>query len=92
MEGGGAPDLVCTGGGGVILDTHELAIVHAANSDAALVHRPIVRLICDADGVWLDKPPLVDLADAAPDGSFVRSVIKVTEPEKYLINVSDYFV
>ena len=76
----------------VILDTHELAIVHAANSDAALVHRPIIRLICDAEGVWLDEPPLVDLADAAPDGSFVRSIIKVTEPERYMINVSDYFV
>ena len=76
----------------VILDTHELAIVHAANSNAALVHRPIVRLICNADGAWLDDPPLVDLADAAPEGSFLRSIIKVTEPEKYLINVSDYFV
>ena len=76
----------------VILDTHELAIVHAANPDHALVHRPIIRLICDTDGVWLDKPPLVDLAYTAPDGSFVRSIIKVTEPEKYLINVSDYFV
>ena len=76
----------------VILDTHELAIVHAANSDAALVHRPIIRLICDANGVWLDTPPLVDLADAGPDGSFVRSIIKVIEPEKYMINVSDYFV
>ena len=76
----------------VILDTHELAIVHAANPDAALVNRPIVRLICDPDGVWLDEPPLVDLAAAGPDGSFFRSIIKVTEPEKYLINVSDYFV
>jgi hypothetical protein len=75
----------------VILDTHELGIVHAANSDAAFIHRPIIRLICGPDGVWLDEPPLVDLADAAPDGSFVRSVIKVTEPEKYLITVSDYF-
>ena len=75
----------------VILDTHELALVHAANSDAALVHRPIVRVICNADGGWLDDPPLVDLADAAPNGTFIRSIIKVTEPEKYLINVSDYF-
>jgi hypothetical protein len=41
--------------------------------------------------VWLDEPPLVDLAAAAPGGSFVRSVIKVTEPDKYLVNVSDYF-
>ena len=76
----------------VILDTHELAIVHASNPDAALVNRPIVRLICDPDGVWLDEPPLVDLAAAGPDGTFFRSIIKVTEPEKYLINVSDYFV
>ena len=75
----------------VILDTHELGVVHAVNPDAAFIHRPIIRLICDSDGVWLDEPPLVDLADAAPDGSFVRSVIKVTEPDKYLINVSDYF-
>ena len=76
----------------VILDTYELAIVHAANSDAAQVHRPIVRLICDADGVWLDEPPLVDLADTQADGSFSRSIIKVTDPDKYLIKVSDYFV
>ncbi len=76
----------------VILDTFELAIVHAANSDAALVHRPIIRLICDADGVWIDDPPLVNLGDTEPTGSFVRSIIKVTEPEKYMINVSDYFV
>ena len=75
----------------VILDTHELGIVHSANSDAAFIHRPVIRLICDSNGVWLDEPPLVDLAYTAPDGSFVRSVIKVTEPEKYMINVSDYF-
>ncbi len=76
----------------VILDTYELAIVHAANSDAAQVHRPIVRLICDVDGVWLDEPPLVDLAETEEDGSFGRSIIKVTDPDKYLIKVSDYFV
>ncbi|HIF23720.1 MAG TPA: hypothetical protein EYQ27_17860 [Gemmatimonadetes bacterium] len=69
-----------------------MAIVHAANSDAALVHRPIIRLLCDAEGVWLNDPPLVDLAEAASDGSFVRSIIKVTDPERYMINVSEYFV
>lgn len=75
----------------VILDTHDLSLVHAANSDAALVHRPIVRVICDSDCGWLDDPPLVDLEDAAPNGTFIRAIIKVTEPEKYLVNVSDYF-
>ena len=43
-------------------------------------------------GVWLDEPPLVDLAETEEDGSFGRSIIKVTDPDKYLIKVSDYFV
>ena len=76
----------------VILDTLELAIVHAANSDATQVNRPIVRLICDTDGMWLDEPPLVDLADAGSDGAFRRSIIKVTDPKRYMINVSGYIV
>jgi HD-GYP domain-containing protein (c-di-GMP phosphodiesterase class II) len=76
----------------VILDTHELAIVHAANSDATQVHRPVVRLICNTMGFWIDQPPLVDLAETGPDGAFKRSIIKVTDPKKYMINVSDYIV
>ena len=76
----------------VILDTHELAIVHAANSDATQVNRPVIRLICDPKGMWLDEPPLADLADTGPDGAFKRSIIKVTDPKKYMINVSDYIV
>ena len=76
----------------VILDTFEVGLVHAANSDATHIHRPIVRVLCDADGSWLDDAPLVDLAETESDGSFSRSIIKVTDPDKYLINVSDYFV
>ena len=76
----------------VILDTFEVGLVHTANSDATHIHRPIVRVLCDADGSWLDDAPLVDLAETESDGSFSRSIIKVTDPDKYLINVSDYFV
>ena len=76
----------------VILDTFEVGLVHAANSDATQIHRPIVRILGDPDGSWLDDPPLVDLALTEADGSFSRSIIKVTDPDKYLINVSDYFV
>ena len=54
--------------------------------------REIVRLLGDPDGSWLDDPPLVDLSVTESDGSFSRSIIKVTDPDKYLINVSDYFV
>ncbi len=76
----------------VILDTLEVGLVHAANSDATLIERPIVRVLGSADGSWLDDPPLVDLAETASDGSFRRSILKVTDPDKYSINVSDYFV
>jgi hypothetical protein len=76
----------------VILDTFEVGLVHAANSDATHIDRPIVRVLGDGSGAWLDDPPLVDLAVTESDGSFSRSIIKVTDPDKYLINVSDYFV
>jgi HD-GYP domain-containing protein (c-di-GMP phosphodiesterase class II) len=75
----------------VVLDTLELALVHEANSDLSFVHRPIVRVLSGADGVWLDDPPLFDLADPAEDGTFLRSIIKVTDPARYGISVSDYF-
>ena len=76
----------------VILDTFEVGPVHAANSDATHIDRPIVRILGDGSGAWLDDPPLVDLAETESDGSFSRSIIKVTDPDKYLIKVSDYFV
>ncbi len=76
----------------VILDSRELAIVHAANSDAALIHRPVVRLICTHDGRWLRSGPLLDLSATTEDGYFTRSIIKVTTPEKYGIRAADYFV
>lgn len=76
----------------VILDTFELALVHAANPDSTKLHRPLVRVISDPDGTWLDHPPVVDLADKNADGDFERTIIKVTDPDKYMVNVSDYFV
>ncbi len=75
----------------VILDSYELALVHAANADATQIHRPVVRLLCDADGTWLQPAPLADLTDRGEDGEFARSIIKVTKPEKYGIKVADYF-
>ncbi|UCG86213.1 MAG: HD domain-containing protein [Gemmatimonadota bacterium] len=76
----------------VILDTYELAIVHAANTDASQLNRPIVRVLCTADGARLDPGPLVDLSEVDANGAFKRSIIKVTDPAKYGINPSDYFV
>ena len=76
----------------VILDSRELAIVHAANSDSAMIHRPVVRVICSADGTWLRPGPLLDLSETTEDGHFGRSIIKVTTPEKYGFQAADYFV
>ena len=76
----------------VILDSRELAIVHAANSDTAMIHRPVVRVICTAEGTWLRPGTLLDLSETTADGHFGRSIIKVTLPEKYGIRTADYFV
>ncbi len=76
----------------VVLDTYELAIVHGANPDTTQLNRPVVRVICTADGSRLDPGPLVDLAEVDANGAFKKSIIKVTDPGKYGINPSDYFV
>ena len=76
----------------VILDTYELAVVHGANSDVAQLNRPGVRVVCTADGAKLDPGPLVDLAEVDANGAFKKSIIKVTDPARYGITPSDYFV
>lgn len=75
----------------VILDSYELALVHAANTEPSYIHRPVVRLLSGADGNWLQPAPLVDLAETGEDGKFKRSIIKVTSPDRYGIQVSEYF-
>lgn len=76
----------------VILDTYEVGIVHAANPDTMQLHRPLVRIVCTEDGTTIRNGPLVDLAESGAHGGFRRSIIKVTDPVKYGINPSDYFV
>jgi HD-GYP domain-containing protein (c-di-GMP phosphodiesterase class II) len=75
----------------VILDTYEIGVVHAANSDVAHVHRPVVRVIASPDGALQHPGILVDLAVKDPTGHYPRTIIKVTNPDKYGIKVSDYF-
>jgi HD-GYP domain-containing protein (c-di-GMP phosphodiesterase class II) len=76
----------------VILDTYELAIVSAANANLDYVHRPMVRIVSDPAGTIAYPGFETDLAEQDADGNFLRSIIKVTTPEKYGIRVSDYFV
>ena len=74
----------------VILDTYELALVHSANSDPAYVHRPVVRVLSDPDGAWLHPAPLVDLSEREENGTFARTIITVTDPGRYGIDVSSH--
>ena len=76
----------------VILDTYEIAIVHAANPDPSQLHRPVVRIVSAKDGSYLDQSYLVDLATTDSSGTFERSIVKVTDPTKYGITPSAYFV
>ncbi len=77
----------------VILDTFEVAIVAGPGNDPAELHRPVVRLALDATGARVPPPGrLVDLSVAGPDGSYPRTIVKVTSPDRYGLVVGDFFV
>ena len=76
----------------VVLDTFELAIVHSANPNPEAVSRPIVRIVSDERGNVAYPGRNVDLAELDQDGAFVRTIIKTENPDRYGINVGDYFV
>jgi HD-GYP domain-containing protein (c-di-GMP phosphodiesterase class II) len=77
----------------VILDSFELAVVIAPSTKPECVHQPVVRLIYDEMGMPLTTPRTLDLTEIDPaTGEPVHSIIKTTDPEKYGINVKDYFV
>jgi HD-GYP domain-containing protein (c-di-GMP phosphodiesterase class II) len=76
----------------VVLDTFELAIVHSANPNPAAVSRPIVRIVSDERGNVAYPGRNVDLAEQNADGGYVRTIIKTENPDRYGINVGDYFV
>jgi HD-GYP domain-containing protein (c-di-GMP phosphodiesterase class II) len=75
----------------VILDTYELAIVAAANANLEKVHRPMVRIVSDPAGTITFPGYVADLAEQDASGTFLRSIIKVTSPDKYGVRVAAYF-
>jgi HD-GYP domain-containing protein (c-di-GMP phosphodiesterase class II) len=76
----------------VVLDTFELALVHAANPRPEALSRPIVRIVSDDRGNVMYPGTLIDLTDQTEDGAFRRTIIKTDDPARYGINVGDYFV
>jgi HD-GYP domain-containing protein (c-di-GMP phosphodiesterase class II) len=75
----------------VVLDTFELGVVHAVNPLPEMLARPIVKIISDEMGNLLSPGTIVDLSDRTPDGTYVRTIIKTENPERYGIRIGDYF-
>jgi HD-GYP domain-containing protein (c-di-GMP phosphodiesterase class II) len=76
----------------VVLDTFELGIVHSVNSIPEMLSRPIVRVISDAQGNLQHPGTLVDLAEQREDGTYLRTIIKTENPDRYGVRVGDYFL
>jgi len=77
----------------VILDTFEVAVVSSLSPDRQQLNRPSVRIVLSAEGGVVPPPgDPVDLSERTPDGGFARSIVKVTNPDRYGIVVGDYFL
>ena len=76
----------------VVLDTFELALVHASNPRPEALSRPIVRIVSEDRGNILYPGTLIDLTEQGEGGAFRRTIIKTDDPVRYGINVGDYFV
>lgn len=77
----------------VILDTFEVAIVASTVTDRDQLNRPMVRIAIDANGGAMPAPGIaVDLLEQGADGNYLRSIVKVTNPERYNLVAGDFFV
>ena len=77
----------------VILDTFEVGIVAQTNPNRELLNRPVVRIAIDPAGGILAAPGMsVDLAEQGAEGNFLRSIVKVTNPDRYNLTIGDYFL
>jgi len=76
----------------VVLDTFELGIVHAVNPLPEMLARPIVKVISDSVGSISHPGTLVDLADRTENGTYLRTIIKTDNPDRYGVRVGDYFI
>ncbi len=76
----------------VYLDTGEIGIVFNSNPDPRYVLQPGVKLITDREGNRIDGD-MADLSEKEPaTDRFVRSILRPLDPDKYDINVADYFL
>ncbi len=75
----------------VVLDTFELGLVLAANSDPAALSRPVIRLLSDALGNPVADVVHCDLTHGDSNGQYLRTIIRTEDPDRYGIRLGDYF-
>ncbi len=76
----------------VALDSGEIGVVFDTNPDSKFMLRPKVKLISDPEGNKIDGD-VVDLVEKnAETNKFRRTIVKALDPDKYDIQVSDYFL
>jgi HD-GYP domain-containing protein (c-di-GMP phosphodiesterase class II) len=76
----------------VILDTFEVGIVASTVTERDNLNRPLVRIAIDAHGGVVPPPGIgVDLQERSSDGGYLRSIVKVTNPERYSLVPGDFF-
>ncbi len=77
----------------VILDSFEVGVVAAANPDPQFLNRPLVTLVIDPNGAIIPPPGIsVNLADRTDGGAFGRSIVKVTNADRFGLEIGAYFV
>ena len=73
----------------LLLSTRELGLVY--ESDVVFTDRPRVLIIIDSKGKRV-KGPVVNLTEKDEKGSYLRSVVKTLDPNKYKINLAEYML
>jgi putative nucleotidyltransferase with HDIG domain len=73
----------------VMLDTRELGLVY--QGDTVFLDRPRVLVVINNKGERADRY-FVDLTEKAPDGKFLRTIVKTMDPNKYRINLAEYLL
>jgi hypothetical protein len=68
-------------------------VVAAPDPGGQQLNRPLVRLAMDVNGALLPPPgTLVSLTEQDDSGAYRRSIVKVTNPDRYGLTVGDYFL
>jgi len=76
----------------VALNTGEIGVVVETNPEEAFLLRPKVKLVTNEQKEKVDGQ-IVDLAEKDPEtDQFKKTVVNTLEPQKYGIEISDYFL